>query len=597
MDDAYFVAAIQAQPGDVTHRLVYADWLEERGHVNAAAAIRSRMEAEQSTLFSSLWATIEVPFSLSRAEIDAWAARIYPEAELPAGWEFITWRGVPCGVRLTPDRMSMEIPSGSFEALARWPGAERLVAMHVARRIFDRTAAERLAEGPWMPALRALWLPANAGREEFLQLLVRRPNMAGLYELVLFRTPVFGSGASAIASSPFLANLRRLNVAQARLGDSGLAAIADSQSLSQLESLDLTANSITPQGFDFLARSRSLQGLTSLSLSHNQLDGTVLHWLAQSPALDTVRVLDLGLTHLPEAAIAGFCRRAPESITHLSLARNPFARDDAAALAGADFTPKLVNLNLYQCQLGDAGLSALAAVRCPKLAALSLEENRLWKSLGTLCDWELAELRRLAIGFNRSFLRDDNHVAKLARPRLQYLDLHSTALSSEGLRQLLEAGALQQLVHLDLTDNRLGNRGIIATAASAAQATLESLGAGHVEMGKRGLRALVETKLPRLRTLVLNHNTFGHGVGEWITQAPWFATLETLHLRTCALTDNDLIRIQQAGAGKRLEMPGASFLGYQPSVHPIYQTRSIFSQPTRERALEGFCAEWRQEWM
>src|SRR5262245_27846051 len=65
-DEAAFLAAIRAAPDDVTLRLVYADWLDERGDPRAAWVRREvRWRAELERLDSAIRPIADRPVDLS----------------------------------------------------------------------------------------------------------------------------------------------------------------------------------------------------------------------------------------------------------------------------------------------------------------------------------------------------------------------------------------------------------------------------------------------------------------------------------------------------------------------------------------------------
>lgn len=79
MDEAEFLRAIVARPADDTVRLVYADWLDERGETDRAAFIRVQIELarrpEDDPRRAELATRELVLFGVARS---GWLAREYP---------------------------------------------------------------------------------------------------------------------------------------------------------------------------------------------------------------------------------------------------------------------------------------------------------------------------------------------------------------------------------------------------------------------------------------------------------------------------------------------------------------------------------------
>lgn len=129
-EEAAFVAAIRATPADDTARLVYADWLQERGHDAWAALIRVQVELARpaperpATMHLDLFSSDE-----HRERVESWPAAVRRREELtrqerellavvclplPPGWVIGT------GLSPTPrgDRGDVFLRRGTVERVA-----------------------------------------------------------------------------------------------------------------------------------------------------------------------------------------------------------------------------------------------------------------------------------------------------------------------------------------------------------------------------------------------------------------------------------------------------------------------------------------------
>ena len=76
-----FVAHLREAPGDGTTRMVYADWLEERGETGRAELVQHEGWPDAALLATSAWRAIVAPAPIhgcSRSECPAWWHALYP---------------------------------------------------------------------------------------------------------------------------------------------------------------------------------------------------------------------------------------------------------------------------------------------------------------------------------------------------------------------------------------------------------------------------------------------------------------------------------------------------------------------------------------
>ncbi len=266
-DETALLKAICDDPDDDGVRLVYADWLVERGAPgddDRAEFIRVQCAlANPGTPASTRKSLLEREEHLLEQHREAWEK---PLREL--GAEEITFqRGFPQGVT---------IESASFlrnaEALfARAP----IRALH-ARLLVPKDLAA-LAASPHLRNLTTLDLCYNKLGPEGARALAASPHLRNLTTLDLWHNDLGAEGAQALAASPHLQHLTTLNLGLNDLGPEGARALAASPHLRNLTTLDLCYyNNIGPDGAQALARSPNLPNLTTLEFDRDTIGDAVL---------------------------------------------------------------------------------------------------------------------------------------------------------------------------------------------------------------------------------------------------------------------------------------------------------------------------------
>ncbi len=227
-----FVAAICAEPDDDLPRLIYADWLDDRGdprgefirlqlsnHVGEPAKAARMIELEK--LYGRKWAG---PFA-------DWAYMI--------GFR----RGFP----------------------------EHLV---IQADVFVDFADEIFKIAP----IRGVSL---IGAAKKIRKLVRLPALHHLTALHLTRTLICDSGVAKLATCPFLGNLRTLRLGHCGLTSKAVRHLCASTTLTNLVHLDLEDNSIDVSAVTALANSELPKRLERIDLRNNGLRPTEVDKLRQ----------------------------------------------------------------------------------------------------------------------------------------------------------------------------------------------------------------------------------------------------------------------------------------------------------------------------
>ena len=234
-EQAALLAAIVAEPGDDTPRLVYADWLQENGDEPQAQYIRDSVRLAGLEPYGKEWKALAGRLRETRD----WRGPEWLDGlglgRRVAGFE----RGLPVRVTfegaeeffavadrlfaLTPVR-ALEICAYSGSRLGR-DGVRRLAAMPELARLTDLRLIEHQRIDP------------NAWRELF-----RSPHVANLEFLGLSGCDLGAVFVGELADAPPLANLIDLDLSYNSIGVAGARAILSSPHLRRLELLWLESN-------------------------------------------------------------------------------------------------------------------------------------------------------------------------------------------------------------------------------------------------------------------------------------------------------------------------------------------------------------------
>lgn len=383
-DDEPFLRRIRAHPDDDGPRLIFADWLDERGDPDRAAFIRVQV------------ALAGLPAGDRRRPDLIAAERGLLDAHGPA-WS-APFRGLATG---------LEFRRGFVDEV-RVPAA-----------VFVRQAGRLFAAGP----VRHLHLLDLGG---CLRAAFASPYLGRLSALTVYAQHAGDGLGRAVADSPHLGGLKALYLGRNRLRDSGVRALADSPGLASLETLDLSENDLSEAGARALAGAAHWPGLRALELAHNRLGPDGAAAVAGSPRLSGVRRLglaDSGLGGSDTAAGLADLLRVPG----LDLGGNGLGPADLKAiLSGPGGHPvRLRDLDLSHNELGEPGARVLA--ESPALAGLA--SLRL-----AGCD-----ITDEAAGV----LAGSPHLGRLAE-----LDLGNNPVGDVGFRAFLEAPGLKGLRRL-----------------------------------------------------------------------------------------------------------------------------------------------------
>jgi uncharacterized protein (TIGR02996 family) len=312
--------AIFAEPEEPAHRLVYADWLDERGDSALAQFIRVQCEIERGAEGKRLEALRKQEKQLLAKNRTKWMADVPKHLRSKVGMRggFVGHLELPAkalrkyGAELF-DRypiysvqLSDPYPKQETSQLAVEPfwGRVRWLVLRMA----PATVLETLLSGYFLHSLRAFDLTGNDVGIRGCSALA---NWAGLKGLAVLRLPnaaiTDGAVAALCAGGP--AALGELDLANNGISSAGAETLAGCAALAGLRALSLRNNKVGPKGAQALATSPRLASLRDLNLSGNPITDQGAKALAESPHLGGLALLHLHNVELSDGAVAALRER------------------------------------------------------------------------------------------------------------------------------------------------------------------------------------------------------------------------------------------------------------------------------------------------
>jgi uncharacterized protein (TIGR02996 family) len=301
---AGFLDAILASPDDDTHRLVYADWLDDNGDPERAEFIRAQCALERLNSADPAWIEHRIrEYQLGVAHQKDWQAeapkwthkrdlhfgRGFPARISCGGKEWARY-GANLATRTVIDDvfLSGDVDETTLAALAASPHLGRLCNFG-AQNSLPRILRELL---PRMSGLRDLFLPTPWDHprhvtDEVLSLL-RLPNLPALQSLELRAKP-----GHALAPALDRPGLRDLRLLVEDLPPAELAEVLDAPFVPGLRRLWLDEE-LSAEGCRLLAATPSLAGLKSLRIGFFTVEVEAsLEAILDSPTLANLTALHL----------------------------------------------------------------------------------------------------------------------------------------------------------------------------------------------------------------------------------------------------------------------------------------------------------------
>jgi uncharacterized protein (TIGR02996 family) len=494
-----FVKAIIEEPDDDALRLIYADWLEERGDPRGAF-IRAQCRLATLEPDAPERTTLEEEESdLLKRHQDEWAA---PFRGVVNEWAFV--RGFVGRVDLTADALlahgdalfrdhpvrhvRLWGPANLAGAVSDCPLLARVETLDPRGFLGGTPSFLTLLTSPHLDRLRCL-VAVGVDASAF-DALFQSPRMAQLHTLDLHDNYAVGDRVlRALASTPAAAGLRALRLRRANCTWRGLQDLLTSRRLTSLSTLEVPVSNLFQSGGDASAvfahpRARPTLGrLTSLDLNHTGFGSRALPALVAR--LRDIRHLNLSGCHLDNAT-GRVLGEAPQlaGLRRLHLDFNALRDTGVKALAASPHLTGLTALTLCQNGIGGPGVQALAdAPNLAGLTVLDLTEN--YVGLGSV-----------------KALAESPYLSRLTR-----LLLASNHLEPEAVRLLTASDTLTRLTALHLGANPLGYHGVRLLADAPSLGRLRTLGLSATQFGDAGADALIASPhLRRLQRLEVNGN-------------------------------------------------------------------------------------------
>jgi uncharacterized protein (TIGR02996 family) len=553
-----FLEAIREEPDDDAHRLIYADWLEERGDPRGAF-IRAQVRLARTAADEPARPDLEDEVQDLLAEHGAeWAA---PLPGLAREWEFrrgfVEHVTIPGDAFLAhADRLFDAFPlrelrpvigERAMAALARCPQLARLEALD-----FDSVSAPSLYSG-YM-------------RDRGFRVLLESPHLTRLTALNVAGCGIDGPGVEALVHSPLLSRLTRLDLGRnLALGDEAAGLLASAARAGGLQVLRLQGANMGPVGLRALLHSTCLPRLRTLGIHLGPLfqrtrnPAAALRDLLAGPLLARLTALEIGNPRLTGSAVpfvqALAAAPALARLLTLDLANNSLGDEGARCLAACPHLAGLTALNLHCSGTGPAGLQALAdSPHLAGVAALDLGGNAV-RDTGARALAGSAHLKRLTrLGLSWTGIGGPGIQALAASPnlgRLRRLDLAGNVVGPAGAQALAASPYLRRLNHLDLSSTDLGPDGGRALAQSPNLARPETLLLRNNRLGDKGVRALAASPhLARLVELDLDSNGLTQAGTDALMRSPHLRRLKRLGLRNSLITHAERERLRaHFGAG------------------------------------------------
>lgn len=258
-----FLAEIVASPGDLTARLIYADWLEEQGDPRGEF-IRIQCElSEPSEDFDRREVLDRRQDHLRRLHERDWTGII---RNMVSGWSFRC--GFVEAVEITAeqflqfeDRLRNCAPirsltivgaEGLVTDVLKRPLIRQLEAFKIEHSHLSRLDAVAIAEVEFQHLQTIRFCECNLTNDSFEPLLQLQTDR--LKDVDLSINKLRNASLEGIAESPVFANLTDLNLLSNEIRQTGAKALAESRGMQALQFLDIRGNMVGRTALELLLK-------------------------------------------------------------------------------------------------------------------------------------------------------------------------------------------------------------------------------------------------------------------------------------------------------------------------------------------------------
>jgi uncharacterized protein (TIGR02996 family) len=293
MTDDAFLADILENPDDDAPRLIFADWLDDKGDPERAEFIRLQCALASEPADHPGRAEQERrEVELLEAHRATWAGALLRHAD-----EVRFRRGFIESVRM---------PLGRLLA-----NADAIFSRHPVRMLSSQVAkaddVRRLAPQPQLTRLAVLNISSSM-REAAFRTLMESPHLGGLRGLAVHDSPIGTAGIQALLEASVLERLTHLDLSATAIGNDGATRLIESPKSRSLVSLNLRGNNLTGGLLQQMDASPHMASLRRLGLWYNRLRDTGLEAFLRLPLFARLRHLDIGYNHLTERGALALAR-------------------------------------------------------------------------------------------------------------------------------------------------------------------------------------------------------------------------------------------------------------------------------------------------
>jgi len=487
-----FYESIRESLDDDTPRLVFADWLEERGEAERAEFIRVQCALAKDDI------DYDELDRLRQRESELWQTFGHHwTSELPQipgiTWSYFERGFVGCvTINHWQDWFAAlpglwdQSPITTLQIRSHGEQPEPLAAMER----LSRTAAEHAPS-----RLRGLALALND--EWITESLCRLFRDGHFIDLQSFHCNAMPTVEYLLRHPDFVPGMRFWMSSGAQIGDTEGRWFGSNTRWTELRRL-------VAGGCDL---GKSVQNL----------------W--RSPTFARLRHLELYSNHIESGMVTESPPELP-SLQYLDLSGNNIGDNGIIAIARKGHLPELTSLRVANCSMGAMGFRSLLTTSwLPSLRELDIARNEVG-------DKGMEYLR----GLNASC-------------SLTSLDLERNQLSPKGIKDLIAWPGLNGVVECTLDRNHFGDDGIIELVRWTGPCALRSLSLGQCGIGRGGMELLTRWPiLDQLRELRLNDNRLRSMGFRELLKSPYVSNLRRLHLANTHLDDDDIHAMIDSGA-------------------------------------------------